>query len=136
MTPEDLARIHKRAMEVPAPWSAQVFAGFRDAKGSILATSQNGFALGRVTLDEAEILTLAVNPSAQRQGEGRKCLSAFEDIAQKQGATRIFLEVAATNTAAVSLYTSAGFKQVGRRESYYQSASKYPIDALVMKKTL
>jgi [ribosomal protein S18]-alanine N-acetyltransferase len=52
------------------------------------------------------------------------------------GADTAFLEVAANNPVAISLYTSAGYRESGRRRGYYLPASGVAIDALVLKKPL
>lgn len=136
MTAEQLAAIHGRAMNVPSAWSAETIQGFLDAAGAILATSEAGFALGRVTVDEAELLTLAVAPEARRQGQARRCLEEFERLAHEKGAAHLFLEVAATNDAARALYANAGFREDGMRRGYYRETGGDAIDAIVMSKTL
>ena len=136
MTAHELAAIHASAMRVPSPWSASTFESFLSAPGVLLATSVHGFALGRVIVDEAELLTLAVAPEARRRGEARHCLTTFEDMARRDGATRAFLEVAATNSAARALYSQAGFQRDGVRRGYYRVKGSEPIDAIVMSKSL
>lgn len=158
MTPKALARIHARAMTVPAPWTERDFRELLGQSGSILITAPSrkysgdstigaaplspeaptqseqstvGFALGRVILDEAELLTLAIDPAHQRCGLGRDCLAAFEREAIRKGALSLFLEVAETNDAARSLYRSAGWVETGRREGYYR-AEDARIDAILM----
>ena len=88
-----------------------------------------GFVLARVVADEAEILTLAVDPHGQGQGAGRLLLQAAMGEARRRGAVAMFLEVAPSNAAALALYGSAGFVQVGRRPRYYPGGS----DALVLR---
>ena len=136
MTAEELAAIHGRAMVVPAAWSAEAMQGFLDYPGAILATSEAGFALGRVTADEGELLTLAVAPEARRQGQARRCLREFERMAREKGAVRLFLEVAASNRAARALYVGVGFGEIGVRKRYYRGTAGDAIDATVMSKTL
>lgn len=136
MTPDEMARIHARAMTVPPPWSAPVMAGFLSAPGAVFASADNAFALGRVIADEAELLTIAVDPAAQRQGLGRACLTRFIDACRKAGARRVFLEVAADNHAARALYLSLGFAEDGRRKGYYRPTGAEPIDAILMSKVL
>lgn len=135
MTPEALAALHARSMDVPGPWSAETIAGFINGPGAILVTETAAFALGRVTADEAELLTLAVDPAHRRMGVGAKCLVAFELAAKNQGAARAFLEVAATNKAAYALYVKAGWQKDGLRKAYYR-AKPSPIDAITMSKVL
>lgn len=136
MTPEEMAEIHGRAMVVPPPWNASAFRDFLSAPRVVCAIRGRGFALGRVTLDEAELLTIAVDPSARRMGLGRACLAGFEAEALRSGAMRVFLEVAETNRAARKLYSGAGYAQVGIRSGYYREADGTPVDAILMSKTL
>ena len=159
MTPDDLARLHARAMTVPAPWSTKDFRDLLSQPGTFVtplsaskypggarggetpshgatplaAQSPAGFALGRVILDEAELLTLAVDPSVQRQGIGRACLAAFEREASARGALHFHLEVADTNAPAIALYRSAGWREAGHRKAYYKGDSGR-IDAILMTK--
>ena len=136
MTPESLSVIHKRSIEVPAPWSPRTFEGFLSARGAILVSEEQGFALGRVIVDEAELLTLAVVPEARRRGIAQKCLAAFECKAEAMGATRAFLEVAETNSAARALYQSAGWLENAIRSDYYRVPEGGTINAIVMSKSL
>ena len=46
------------------------------------------------------------------------------------GVRKIFLEVRISNTAAIRLYETCGFEQVGERKKYYSDPVE---DALVMK---
>lgn len=135
MTPEALAELHLDAMQMPGPWSAQDFEQFLATPGVFLVSESVGFALGRVTIDEAELLTLAVSPDAQRGGIGTRLLSHFERDAQNHGARRAFLEVAANNNAATALYAKAGWTQNGLRKGYYR-AKPFAIDAITMSKAL
>jgi len=84
--------------------------------------------------DEAELLTLAVAPELWRGGIGAGLLAACEAGARAEGAARVFLEVAAGNIAARSLYDRAGFRQCGLRPGYYQRLDGSRDDAVVMEK--
>jgi ribosomal-protein-alanine N-acetyltransferase len=135
--PAALAAVQARALAVPRPWSAAEIADLLASAGTILcAPDAMGFALGRTIADEAELLTLVVDPTARRTGRGRALLAAFEDAARQAGAQTAFLEVAADNDAARALYTGAGWQQRGRRRRYYLGAQGLRIDALVMAKPL
>jgi ribosomal-protein-alanine N-acetyltransferase len=131
-TPEDLAALHARCFSAPPPWGAEAFRELLRSDGVYLCALGPGFALGRVVLDEAELLTLAVAPEARRVGHGRSLLAAFEAGAIRRGATAAFLEVAAGNAAACALYAGAGYRQVGRRRGYYGAGG----DALVLSRRL
>ena len=127
-------------MQVPAPWSAQDFAELLETKGVFLVpvTSDGtaaGFSLGRVVADEAELLTIAISQTFQRQGLGRACLANFEDAAKDKGAMTLHLEVAETNLAARALYARHGWQQSGLRPAYYR-ANGTRIDAILMQKQI
>jgi len=87
-----------------------------------------GFALARITFDEAELLLLATRPSARRRGVGGALLRAVLAEARARGATRVHLEVRAGNDA-VALYAREGFGKVGERRSYYRGKSDQLFDA-------
>lgn len=137
MTPEALARLHARAFTgAPRPWSAAEFATLLAAPGVHLVAGEAGFALIRVAAGEAELLTIAVAPDARRRGRGRALLAAAEARATAAGASEMFLEVAADNTAARTLYAAAGYAVAGQRRGYYQAVEGPPVDALVLRKAL
>lgn len=131
-----LAATHARAFTATRPWSSVEFSSLLASPGAILAGDTTAFALGRVTLDEAEILTLATDPAHQCMGKGRAVLAQFEALAKAAGATAVYLEVAADNTAALPLYATAGYAEVGRRPHYYATPAGTPIAALVLRKVL
>lgn len=136
MTPDDLARLHATCFTLPRPWSAAEFAALLGGPGVFLLTAPGGFLLGRALAGEAELLTLAVDPTARRQGLGAGLVAEFLGESTRRGAGRAFLEVAEGNGAAVSLYLRAGFTQVGRRRGYFAAPGHRPHDALVMARDL
>lgn len=89
-----------------------------------------GFAIVSVVVGEAELLDFVVSPDVQGRGIGT-CFMAWltEQVAQQ--ASRFYLEVRASNAAAIALYESAGFSEVGLRPNYYP-AKKGREDAVLM----
>ncbi|MGB5063323.1 MAG: ribosomal protein S18-alanine N-acetyltransferase [Candidatus Competibacter sp.] len=85
--------------------------------------------------DEAHILNLCVRPELRGRGLSRHILGHLLELARTVEVQTVFLEVRPTNTAAVRLYSSAGFCEIGLRPDYYPSASGRE-DALVMAKEL
>ena len=136
MTPEEMAQIHAAAFSTLRPWSATEFANLIDQPGTIITGDDRAFALLRVTLDEAEVLTIATTPAHRRKGLARTALQLAEQSAQAKGAAAIFLEVAEDNIAACALYAQAGYAQVGRRPDYYLPKDTAPVAALVLRKPL
>lgn len=134
--PARLAAIHTASFTNPRPWSAAEIAALLAAPGSFLIDRPEGFVMGRVTLDEVELLTLAVAPEARRRGIGAMLLAAFEAEAGARGATRAYLEVAADNDAAQALYLAAGWRDCGRRKGYFRDGPGPAVDARVMERVL
>lgn len=136
MTPGQMAALHARAMTIPRPWTAREFADLLASQTVFFTGGPAGFALGRTVLDEAELLTLAVDPDRRREGLGRSCLAAFEAEARGRGAVSCHLEVAADNIAAASLYEGAGYVRTGVRQRYYAVPGSGAIDAHLYRKIL
>jgi ribosomal-protein-alanine acetyltransferase len=86
-----------------------------------------GFIVFRLVAgDEGEILNLAVDPGRRRLGVGMRLLRH----ALAAGAEVWYLEVRASNEAAVQFYRRAGFRAVGTRHRYYSNPVE---DAVVMR---
>jgi ribosomal-protein-alanine N-acetyltransferase len=114
-----LAATHAAAFVTERPWNAAEFAALLAQPTTVLAGDAHSFLLGRVILDEAEVLTLATHPGHRRLGLARAALTAFLAQASSRGATRAFLDVAEDNAPARALYAAAGFAETGRRAGYY-----------------
>jgi ribosomal-protein-alanine N-acetyltransferase len=80
-----------------------------------------GFVVSRKTAEEAEILNLAVLPEARRQGIGSRLLVQVLEEARQAGARRVWLEVRASNAAAIRFYERHGFRLRGLRRDYYSN---------------
>jgi ribosomal-protein-alanine N-acetyltransferase len=130
---EALAVLHAEAFETP--WDTASLAALLASPGVFAVAEDDGFILIRVVADEAEILTLAVRPSARRGGLGRRLVEAAVVRAAALGAARMFLEVAEDNVAARALYARTGFIEAGRRRGYYARADGSREDALLLALT-
>ncbi len=137
MTPEAMARLHARAFAGQGrAWRREEFDALLRAPGVFTLPAADGFAMGRLLIDEAELLTIAVAPEQRRAGRGAALLAAFEAMAARRGAARAVLEVAADNTAARALYRRFGYDRIGCRRGYYPSAAGPAVDALLLAKSL
>jgi ribosomal-protein-alanine N-acetyltransferase len=104
------------------------FVARRAGYGSII-----GFALGRVTVDECELLSLGVAPEYRASGVGARLLSTSMARAAVENARWFFLEVAEDNQHALKLYRTYGLSQVGRRLQYYENADGSRTNAFTMR---
>lgn len=136
MTAARLAALHARATTTGRAWSAAEFAALLADPAVLCIRTDHCFVLGRVVLDEAEILTLATDPDHRRQGHAARALATFEAAARDKGSARVLLDVAADNDGACALYRGAGYRTCGRRRGYYARAGKPAADAIVMDKSI
>lgn len=137
-TPSDIAFIAKLEAETfSLPQSAESLSEMANgcAKILLVATLDGEYAgyIGAYTVcRESDIMTVAVLPAFRKKGVGRALVNAlFDELNGESDA--LFLEVRASNTAAISLYTSLGFERIGVRKNYYKSPTE---DAILYKKEL
>ena len=121
------------------PWSEGIFRDcLRVGYVCRVVTSANrliGYGVMSVGAGEAHILNLCVDSGFRCQGIGRRMLDYLLDRGASAGMTEAFLEVRPSNTAAIRLYLSLGFDQVGMRRGYYQAVGGRE-DAAVLKLAL
>jgi ribosomal protein S18 acetylase RimI-like enzyme len=72
--------------------------------------------------DAAEITDLAVDIAFRRVGAGRALVEAAIDWAREQGHRALWVEPRADNHAAISFYTSLGFRVSGFNDRMYSNA--------------
>ena len=107
----------------PFPWTA---GNFKDSITSghdcvVLQMDDSiiGYAILMMVLDEAHLLNISVASSHKGQGLGRHLLDHMMQIGRKKGGLNMFLEVRPSNIAAITLYESIGFNEMGVRPGYY-----------------
>lgn len=132
-----IVRLDSSAFEFP--WSRGDFEGSLKVGHSFLLLKDDetllGVAVSMQIFDEAELLTIAVDPAYQGQGYGKLLLNELLARLARNGAERLFLEVRVSNTRAHSLYLGAGFEEISRRKGYYPTRDGRE-DAIVMEKLL
>jgi ribosomal-protein-alanine N-acetyltransferase len=138
---QDVARLMEIASHSPtaARWNqqayAKLFAPHAPSGLVALAIEEDGQIMGflagrQVAGDEWEIENVAVSGPARRRGLGSRLLGEFLDLVRSRGGKHVFLEVRASNRAALALYEKWAFVQAGVRKSYYQDPVE---DALVLR---
>ncbi|HEY8508204.1 MAG TPA: ribosomal protein S18-alanine N-acetyltransferase [Steroidobacteraceae bacterium] len=121
------------------PWSEGIF---RDClrvgyvcRVAVLNDEIIGYGVMSMGAGEAHILNLCVGAQHRCHGLGKRMLTYLLDRAAAAGMAEAFLEVRPSNTAAIRLYQSLGFEQVGTRRGYYQAVGGRE-DAAVLKLAL
>jgi ribosomal-protein-alanine N-acetyltransferase len=92
-----------------------------------------GFVVFWLVHDELHILNIATAVEARRRGIGRALMLEASSAGRARGAALATLEVRRSNTPAIALYLSLGYRQVGIRPNYYADEGE---DAIVMVKEL
>ena len=94
-----------------------------------------GYGVMSTGAGEAHILNVCVGESFRCRGLGRHLMLALIERAAAVGVREAFLEVRPSNTAAIRLYLSMGFVQLGMRRGYYQAVGGRE-DAAVLRLTV
>jgi [ribosomal protein S18]-alanine N-acetyltransferase len=140
LTPADAQRcaeLEAQLFDGDDPWPAAAFtrelaSAHNRYVGARIGETLVGYAgisrLGRRPPFEYEVHTIGVDPAYQGQGIGRRLLNGLLDFADG-GA--VYLEVRTDNEAAIALYHSAGFTQIGLRRRYYRVSGA---DAYTMRR--
>jgi [ribosomal protein S18]-alanine N-acetyltransferase len=119
----------------PKPWTLSLFLGelgLRSSRYYIVARVDGevvGYAGIMISLDEAHVTTIAVDPAWQRHGIGRRLLLNVARAALARHARHLTLEVRVSNANAQRLYQEFGFETEGLRKNYYAESGE---DALIM----
>ena len=135
LTHHDLPRMEKVHASAfgPEAWDAKALCEILDMPSSkgfgwVDAGELVSFCLIMTVVDEAEILTIATDKTAQRKGMATQLLTRVIEKLGQENAQSLFLDVANSNQAALQLYTKLGFVAYAERDGYYGED-----DALLMR---
>ena len=120
------------------PWRAEDFEYMvTDKNCAAFAALEGDTLVGYIGLsfggELADIANVCVHKDYRRRGIADALMISAEREARDRGCTKLFLEVRASNTPAISLYKKSGFVQISVRPRYYDKPIE---DALVMVKEL
>jgi [ribosomal protein S18]-alanine N-acetyltransferase len=134
---ERCAQLEAQLFDGDDPWPAEAFnrelaSPYNHYVGARTERILVGYAgisrLGRKPPFEYEVHTIGVDPAYQGRGVGRQLLNELLHFAE--GGV-VYLEVRTDNEAAIALYRSVGFAQVGVRRRYYRISGA---DAYTMRR--
>lgn len=94
-----------------------------------------GYAIIRTVGEESELLLLAVDPCARRQGVATALLADWMNSAVQSGVVRAFLEMRTDNDAR-ALYEAHDFVEMAVRPRYYRGNDGVMRDAVTMQRRL
>ena len=105
------------------PWTKGIFADCMRAGYDCWVAQRDNELVGHAVLSaaagESHILNLTVRHNEQGQGIGRQLLAHLVNRARLLSAEILLLEVRPSNQAAIHLYQSSGFNEIGCRKGYY-----------------
>ena len=130
-----LSRLHTASFD--DGWTNDDFATWvsRSEAFAVIAEEGEGLAFGLALMAgaDAELLTIATDPTQRQSGWGRQIFHALDAEALNRRLDRWVLEVARNNLPAIGLYKSAGFVEIGLRKAYYRTRDGQ-VDAFVMSR--
>ena len=125
MTPADVREVLAiEKASFTTPWSEILFMNEIYKPGSMpLVARINGRIVGYIcanqVLDEGHILNVTVHPEYRRQHIASDMIRHMIGLFRLNNCSVIFLEVRASNRAAIGMYELAGFRVIGVRKRYY-----------------
>ena len=133
----DLERDAKYIAEIEqycfsTPWTEKQVKSCDNSTVFFLAKADGktvGYGGMYTVLDEGYITNIGVMPDYRRRGIGAKLVSKLIDYSVRNSLSFLSLEVRVSNIAAIKLYDSFGFKEVGKRKNFYSNPKE---DALIM----
>jgi ribosomal-protein-alanine acetyltransferase len=139
--PEDADAVLAIAAQSPtaANWSKESYLKFAREEGSLALVLEinseiQGFLIGRLSADQAELLNLAVAAAHRRKSAGKALLGHALGEWRSRNAKAVYLEVRESNAGAIAFYEKHGFTGAGRRKGYYHQPDE-PALTLVRKLT-
>lgn len=117
-----------------APWSENAIRETMERETSIFLVAEcDGEICGYVgsyhAASEGYITNVAVSGKMRRHGVGRALVCALKEKAKEMAFSFLTLEVRVGNFAAIALYESLGFENLGRRPRFYSNPTE---DAYIM----
>lgn len=108
------------------PWSERSIASELENPLSLWLVAMEedrllGYVGSQTVLDETDMMNVAVDPAARRQGVARALIQELTAQLKQRGSRKLSLEVRASNLGAIRLYESLGFVRLGCRPGYYRN---------------
>lgn len=127
---ELIAEIERKCFATP--WTEEQIKSSDDSTVFFLARVDEkvvGYGGMYTVLDEGYVTNIGVLPEFRRRGIGAKIVNELIDFSKERSLSFLSLEVRVSNIAAINLYKSFGFEEVGKRKNFYRLPNE---DALIM----
>lgn len=136
ISPDDFDRLFEIEQAAHlVPWSKGTLLNSQGEKYLNLKLSEGGqivgFAISQIVLDEATLFNIAIDPTWQGKGYGKRLLLELILQLKAKGVAALWLEVRESNPAR-KLYDQLGFNEVDIRKNYYPTPDGGRENAVVM----
>lgn len=136
MQSQDMERVCEiERQSFSKPWSRESFEkAYTNPSNIYLIIEKENQILGYcgiwMAADQGDLCHIAVAREARKKGCGALLLQAALEKCKKMGGSSLFLEVRASNVAAIKLYQKLGFQEIGVRPMYYSEPKE---DGILME---
>ncbi len=118
---QSVCKIENRAHS--HPWSEKLFLsnfGKRYFNHLLLENQEViGYFVASAVAGEVTLMNIAIAPEKQGLGAGQQLLQFLLEYCQQHDQQEVWLEVRASNKAAIDLYQKLGFVEIDNRKGYY-----------------
>ena len=135
LTEEDIPEVEKIEREYYSlPWSGRAFLDALKREYYLFLKAEvrgnlAGYCGYQRSFENADITNVTVKNEFRRRGIARRLLQSLMEMGRAEGIRRFSLEVRRSNSGAIALYRSLGFREEGVRKGYYESPRE---DALIL----
>jgi ribosomal-protein-alanine N-acetyltransferase len=117
-----------------SPWSeesvlSEIYSSQSLTRVAIENQNIVGYYIAKLVIDEGQLLDIAVKPECRQQGIADLLMGDLLSGLRLKRVVKLFLEVRATNAAAINLYRKYGFASISTRKNYYKNPVE---DAYIM----
>ena len=117
-----------------SPWSedsvlSELYSSQSLTRVAVINESIVGYIIAKQVIDEGQLLDVAVKPECRQRGAAELLMRDLISGMKMKRVVKIFLEVRATNVAAIRLYEKFGFTTISTRRDYYKNPVE---DAYIM----
>lgn len=118
-------------------YSRGMFRELHERCGRLFFTARRGrgiagYIVACAEAEEAEVVSIAVDPAARGSGAGKALMRRLLDELAATGATRVSLMVRTDNLPAIRFYRGFGFRRMRVETRYYEDGT----DAYLMRRLL
>ena len=115
------------------PWKEESIGHYMEAGNTLFLVAKDpqknivGYLALMCILDEADLVSIAVDEDFRNMGIAREMLDIAYETAAESGIVKIHLEVRESNLPAIKLYESEGFVKDGIRKDFYDKPKENAI---------